>query len=238
MPTTAETALVPLSQSLGRGTAGQAPEPAGHPRDKSGAFSLKALVSLVSERDSARDTIGTTLSHAPVERAEQRDSARDTISGAPTPRAASDNLSGAGDDAAPCGKIGHTAAPEPRTEAAPPRVPVCWRPALDALEAAPAPGGWRSEDWRELVEGSRAMLREHGAALEACGWSELELFGLDDASPWRRVDVGAARFLVGGWRVSSVTRGWIRLRTPGGRELVYRRRPVRAGLVLSWKLIP
>lgn len=140
---------------------------------------------------------------------------------------------------APAQPSDSTAAPEPRTGAADDGVPEGWRPALDALAGAPAPAGWPAAAWADAVAGARDMLIAHGAELEACAWSDRELFALDALAPWHRTEgAGALRFLIGR-RVTLVRRDVLALQVEGSTVIQRFPRPrPRADMVLPWSIEP
>ena len=92
------------------------------------------------------------------------------------------------------------------------------------------------KDWTPLVESLKAFHAQWAAAATAAGWSIIELYGLDAAAPYARLDHWGGAFLASlpDRKVVSVDAQAIQLITERGVKLsAYK---PAAGGVLAWQI--
>jgi hypothetical protein len=58
-----------------------------------------------------------------------------------------------------------------------------WTEGCAALSTMPAPAGFTPERWRRIVDAAGVFLERWAAEAIRCGWSDLDVFGIDPAAP-------------------------------------------------------
>lgn len=118
-------------------------------------------------------------------------------------------------------------------------IPRAWAEGLARLATMPAPEAW-GLDWREVRDGVLRFADGLGsgpwaAKAFAGGWNTVDLFGVDPAAPYARLDVrGAATYLKAA-RVVAITAEEIVIEIrPGNRLCVTK--PTNKGGVAVWKI--
>jgi hypothetical protein len=110
-----------------------------------------------------------------------------------------------------------------------------WAEGYAALCAMPAPAGFSPERWQRIVVAAGKFLDRWAAKAIAYGWSDLDVFGCDAATPDRRFDcMGIA--LLDRWKVVDIDESGADLMTETAARLRYYRRPLPANTVRLWDL--
>jgi hypothetical protein len=118
-------------------------------------------------------------------------------------------------------------------------VPRRWAEGYAALCTMPAPTGFSMERWQRIVDATGNFLDRWGAEAIRCGWTDLDLFGVDADAPSRRFDCMGLLLLIDRMDVVAID--------PLGADLValndtsatqrYRRKSRPVGTVPLWDLI-
>ena len=213
---------VPLSRSLGRGTAGQAVSEQDNAGTKNGTIDLKALARRVLQRDGQWDIRGTPCPN-PVPQAPHSVGQDQWL---PTGLSGPPDWSVSADD------------PEERAAivAEGAGVPRAWAEGYATLAAMPPARGFRPDRWRRIIDGTGAFLDRWAGEVVRCGWSDLDVFGCDDTAPAARFDCMGIVMLLDRCTVVAIDRDGADLLTVSGARQRFRRRPLPPGTVSLWKL--
>ena len=195
-----------------------------------------------SERDTTRDSAGTTslksLANKVLRRDTERDSGRDTpADGCPTPHSLVGHLR-----EGPEPSLEKPAAGDFEERAAVIEfgagVPREWAEGYARLCLAPRPASILPRQWAELVDNAGRFLDRWGVQAAALSWKAADIFGCDYRAPLARHDLQGLVFVLGTGEVVAITETTATVRTPGGSLLTFRRRPPAAGYgtALIWDL--
>jgi hypothetical protein len=209
-----QTASVPLSQTLSVGQRDRKTPGRDNSGTNGGALSIKALAEKVLQRDSHRDSGETT-----------------SIQSCPTRKTA----------------VGQTFEPVPLVPvddlderaaiiAEGAGVPKRWAEGFAALSSIPAPAGFSPERWQRIIDAAGIFIDKWAAKAAECGWSDLDVFGVNPDAPGRRFDAMGVVLLLDHCEVVAVDERGADLVANGGARLRYRRRAVPADTVSLWAL--
>ena len=224
-----QTALVPLSHSLGVGQRDKGNSGRDESGTTAGTTSLKALAAKVLRRDTARDNGGTAAPKScptAVERVGQ--------DFRPVPSAAS-TAERASEQSAPAPSIDDLDERAAIVEYGA-RIPRRWAEGFAALSSMPAPHGFSPERWHRIVDAAGAFLDRWAAEAIVAGWTDLDVFGADAAAPDKRFDCMGLVLLLDRLEIVSIDPEGADLRSPTGAPQRYRRRPLPPHTVSLWDL--
>jgi hypothetical protein len=117
-------------------------------------------------------------------------------------------------------------------------VPRRWAEGYAALSTMPAPAGFSPERWQRIVDAAGTFIDRWAAKAIACGWSDLDVFGCDDAAPDQRLDCMGLIMLVDHFEVIAIDEHGadvVAVRT-GVKQRHYRK-PLPAHTVRLWDLV-
>jgi hypothetical protein len=110
-----------------------------------------------------------------------------------------------------------------------------WAEGLARLECSPPPPGLTPATWRKAIDRAARFCDQWGAIAAAEGWTAGELFGLNPAAPFGRLDMRGVAFIGIDLDVIDVTGESIVFRAPSGAVQRLRRRPCLAAPV--WEAV-
>jgi hypothetical protein len=116
-------------------------------------------------------------------------------------------------------------------------VPRRWVEGYEALCTMPAPAGFSSERWHRIVDAIEAFLDRWAAKAIACGWSDLDLFGVDADAPDRRFDCMGLTLMLHRAEITGIDENGADLMMEGKVTQRYRRKPRPVGTVALWQLM-
>ena len=115
-------------------------------------------------------------------------------------------------------------------------VPTRWAEGFAVLSAMPPPTGFSLARWRRIINAAGIFIDKWAAKAAECGWSDLDVFGVNPDAPGRRFDAMGLVLLLDHCEVVAVDERGADLVANGGARLRYRRRPVPADTVSLWAL--
>jgi hypothetical protein len=178
---------------------------------------LKALARLVIARDARRDAERDSLSRA----APQTDRAPETVS---TGETAASTWGEAEDERAAI--VEHDGA-----------IPREWAEGLVRLDPDRPPGDVPLRRWQRFVDDVGRFLDSPFYAVAASlGWGPHDLFGSDRDRPFTQIEQSGLLWQLNGNRLVMLAEDTVRIETPAGTRLTYRREPIEPGCVLAWEL--
>src|SRR5690349_16924894 len=92
------------------------------------------------------------------------------------------------------------------------------------------------ERWQRSIGDAGGILDGIGGDARIPGWTTEDVFGLDSAALWPRIDAMKLTWLTDGGRVVAITSDTARIATRTGAVLAYYRSPP-AGRVPAWSLV-
>ncbi len=110
-----------------------------------------------------------------------------------------------------------------------------WAEALARLECSPPPPGVTRATWRKAIDRAARFCDRWGAIAAAEGWTAGELFGLNPAAPFGRLDMRGAAFIGLDLDVIDVTADAIVFQAANGAIQRLQRRPNLAAPV--WEAV-
>jgi hypothetical protein len=114
-------------------------------------------------------------------------------------------------------------------------VPRRWAEGYAALSTMPAPTGFSPERWQRIVDAVGVFLDRWAAEAIRCGWSDLDVFGVDPDRPDARFDAMGLVLLLDRREIVSIDeRGVDLITSPDHVHQRYYRRPRPVGTVLLW----
>src|SRR5258707_13971500 len=90
-----------------------------------------------------------------------------------------------------------------------------WRRGHAALWASLPPAGWRITRWHDLKNEVDSFIDDWGTRAAQLGWDDLDLFGVDVAAPYARIDRMGLLPLLHGKAIIELSHDAAVLRTPG-----------------------
>jgi hypothetical protein len=115
-------------------------------------------------------------------------------------------------------------------------VPGSWAEGFAALCAMPVPAGFTPERWRRIVDAAGAFLDHWAITAAGCGWSDLDVFGVDADRPDARFDAMGLVLLLDRCEIVGIDEGGADLVASPEARLRYRRRPLPAATISLWQL--
>jgi hypothetical protein len=115
-------------------------------------------------------------------------------------------------------------------------VPRRWAEGFAALSSMSAPAGFSPERWQRIIDATGTFLDRWAADAIACGWSDIDIFGCDDAAPDRRFDCMGLVLLLDRCEIVAIDGGGADLVTNTGDAQRYRRKPKPDHTVRLWDL--
>jgi hypothetical protein len=208
---------VPLSHSLGAGTAGQRPPGQDNAGTSAGVADLKTLARSVLARDSSRDAPSNDCR---------------------TASAAAGQFGQAAPEANPAvATWGHAEEERAAIVEHDSKIPREWAAGFARLDPDRPPVGVPPRGWQRFVDDCGRFVdagwAEQAAAL---GWGSLDLFGCDRERPFTRIDQCGLLWLLNGARVIMLAEDAAAIETPTGAQQTWRRKPSEQGGVLAWEL--
>jgi hypothetical protein len=114
-------------------------------------------------------------------------------------------------------------------------VPRRWAEGYAALSTMPRPTGFAPERWQRIVDAVGVFLDRWAAEAIRCGWSDLDVFGVDPDRPDARFDAMGLVLLLDRREIVSIDeRGVDLITSPDHVHQRYYRRPRPVGTVLLW----
>jgi len=99
------------------------------------------------------------------------------------------------------------------------------------------PVGFTSERWRRIIDATGTFMDRWAAKTAGCGWSDLDVFGVDADRPDARFDAMGLVLLLDRARIVSLdSTGADLVVQPGDARQRFRRRPLPPGTVSLWDL--
>jgi hypothetical protein len=117
-------------------------------------------------------------------------------------------------------------------------VPRRWAEGYAALSTMPAPTGFTSPRWQRIIDAAGVFLDRWANEAVRCGWSDVDLFGVNPDRPDARFDAMGLVLLLDRCKVVGIDEGGADLVTTTGDPQRYRRRPLPADTVSLWELTP
>ncbi len=116
-------------------------------------------------------------------------------------------------------------------------VPRLWAEGFAALCSMSQPVGFTSERWRRIIDATGTFMDRWAAKTAGCGWSDLDVFGVDADRPDARFDAMGLVLLLDRARIVSLdSTGADLVVQPGDARQRFRRRPLPPGTVSLWDL--
>jgi hypothetical protein len=115
-------------------------------------------------------------------------------------------------------------------------VPRTWSEGFAALCTMLPPAGISGERWQRIIDAAGNFIDKWAAAAIRCGWSELDIFGVDPDRPDVRFDCMGLALLLDRCEVIGLDENGADLVTSTGARQRFRRRPLPAGTVSLWQL--
>ena len=116
-------------------------------------------------------------------------------------------------------------------------VPRRWAEGFAALCLMPAPTGFTPKRWRRIIDAAGTFMDRWAAKTAGCGWSDLDVFGVDADRPDARFDAMGLVLLLDRARIVSLdSTGADLVVQPGDARQRFRRRPLPPGTVSLWDL--
>jgi hypothetical protein len=115
-------------------------------------------------------------------------------------------------------------------------VPRHWAEGFAALIAMPPPAGFTPERWQRIVDAAGVFLDRWAAQAARCGWTDLDVFGVNPDRPDVRFDAMGLVLLLDRCQVVGIDQRGADLMMKTGDRLRYRRRPLPADTIPLWEL--
>ena len=115
-------------------------------------------------------------------------------------------------------------------------IPRAWAEGFAALCAMPVPAGFTPERWQRIVDATGTFLDHWAITAAGCGWSDLDVFGVDADRPDARFDAMGLVLLLDRMEVVGIDPDGADLVTETGTRQRYRRRPLPVNTVSLWAL--
>jgi hypothetical protein len=115
-------------------------------------------------------------------------------------------------------------------------VPRAWAEGYAALSTMPTPTGFSPERWRRIVDATGTFIDRWATEAIRCGWSDLDIFGVDPAAPDRRFDCMGLTLLLDRCEIVNIDPAGADLVSTTGARQRYRRRPLPPDTVSLWDL--
>jgi hypothetical protein len=116
-------------------------------------------------------------------------------------------------------------------------VPRRWAEGFAALCAMTAPEGFAPERWRRIIDATGTFIDRWAARASECGWSDLDVFGVDPNRPDARFDCMGLVMLLARVEIIGIDEHGADLVTQTGATQRYRRRPLPTATVPLWALV-
>jgi hypothetical protein len=111
-----------------------------------------------------------------------------------------------------------------------------WAEGFAALSSMPAPTGFSSARWQRIIDAAGIFIDKWAAKAAECGWSDLDVFGVDPDAPDRRFDAMGLVLLLDRREIVSIDKDGADLRFADGVMQRYRRKPMPAHTGALWEL--
>jgi hypothetical protein len=116
-------------------------------------------------------------------------------------------------------------------------IPRRWAEGFAALATMPVPSGFAPERWRRVIDAVGKFLDRWSAEAIRCGWSDLDLFGINPDRPDARFDATGLTLSLDRCEVVSIDDEGADLVTETGARQRYRRRELPFDTVNIWDLM-
>jgi hypothetical protein len=117
-------------------------------------------------------------------------------------------------------------------------VPRRWAEGFAAMCSMPAPTGFSPERWARIIDAAGVFIDRWAIKAAECGWSDLDVFGCDDAAPDKRFDCMGLVLLLERMHVVAIDAAGADLRSLiGDVPQRYRRKALPAHTVRLWDLV-
>jgi hypothetical protein len=116
-------------------------------------------------------------------------------------------------------------------------VPKRWAEGYAALASMPAPAGFSPERWQRIVDAAGIFIDRWAADAIKCGWSDLDLFGVNPVRPDARFDAMGLLLMLDRCEVVAIDDEGADLVTVTGARQRYRRRALPLDTVTLWDLM-
>jgi hypothetical protein len=111
-----------------------------------------------------------------------------------------------------------------------------WADGYAVLGTMSPPSGFTLQRWQSTVDAAGWFLDRWADEAVRCGWTELDVFGCDDAAPTTRRDMMGLVLLLDGCDIASLDESGADLVTAGGARQRFYRRPMPLGTIRLWEL--
>jgi hypothetical protein len=115
-------------------------------------------------------------------------------------------------------------------------VPRAWAEGFAALCTMAPPAGFTPERWQRIVDAAGVFLDVWAAKAIACGWSDLDIFGVDADRPDARFDAMGLVLLLDRCEIVGIDEHGADLLTTTGARQRYRRRQLPTSTVSLWQI--
>src|SRR5438105_794123 len=116
-------------------------------------------------------------------------------------------------------------------------VPRRWAEGYAALCSMAPPSGFPPDRWQRIVDAAGSFLDGWAAKAIACGWTDLDIFGVDPDRPDARFDAMGLGLLLDRCEIVCIDEAGADLVfPPGGARQRYRRRPLPRHTISLWDL--
>src|SRR5580704_19014179 len=116
-------------------------------------------------------------------------------------------------------------------------IPRNWAEGLVRLDPDRPPGDVPLRRWQRFVDDVGRFLDSPFYAVAASlGWGPHDLFGSDRDRPFTQIEQSGLLWQLNGNRLVMLAEDTVRIETPAGTRLTYRREPIEPGCVLAWEL--
>lgn len=111
-----------------------------------------------------------------------------------------------------------------------------WTKGLDRLQRMAAPSAFPDRVWNMLIADAATVTSAWASMAAALGWTTLDLFGVGQDAPYRRIDLMGVVPILGGKAVVAMTEATARIRCSDGTTQTFCRKPPQPGRVALWEL--